>query len=241
MTPTTCGDLDRFYSILAVLAELPGQGRKLIELPNRSSMPDRGVYFFLEPGETRVAHPLVMRVVRVGTHAVSTGSKATLRSRLQAHRGTRTGGGNHRGSIFRRHVGAALLVRDGTPLETWGIGSSAPAEVRDSASARDAEAACEKRVSDYIGAMSVLWVCIPDEAGPQSSRAFVEKNAIALLSNRFSPVDRPSTRWLGRFSARNEIRDSGLWNLNYVSDVHDPLFLDLLESFVLQMSEREAG
>jgi hypothetical protein len=232
MMPTTCENLDRFYSLLARLAAATGQGRLLRELPPRSSLPDRGVYFFLEPGEHRVANPSVMRVVRVGTHGVSSGSKSTLHGRLKQHLGTRSGGGHHRGSIFRRHVGDALLARDGIRLATWGVGSSTPQSVRNNESAVAAEAACEKRVSAYIGAMSVLWVHVPDESGPNSARAFIERNAIAMLSNQFAPIDSASENWLGRFSPRNAIRDSALWNLNHVTEVCDPLFLDQLESFV---------
>jgi hypothetical protein len=239
MTRTTCHDLDRLYSLLARLAELPGQGGRLGELPARSSMPERGVYFFQEPGEHRAANPHVLRVVRVGTHAVSSGSKSTLSGRLKAHRGTRAGGGNHRGSIFRLHVGTALLARDGVPLATWGVGSSAPPVVRNSETARAAEVACEKRVSEYIGAMSVLWVNVPDDAGADSSRAFIERNAIGLLSNQLAPIDGARESWLGRFSPRHEIRNSALWNLNYVREVYDPLFLDKLELFVMQMCEGE--
>jgi hypothetical protein len=102
--------LDRFYEIIAQLGKLPGQMRPLRELPPRSKMPPRGIYFFFEPGEFRSGNDRIPRVVRVGTHAVSTGSKSTLRGRLKQHLGTRAGGGNHRGSIFRLHVGAALLA-----------------------------------------------------------------------------------------------------------------------------------
>ena len=235
MTRTTYDDLDHFYSLLARLAEMPGQGRRLSELPVCASMPERGVYFFHEPGEHRAANPNILRVVRVGTHAVSSGSKSTLHGRLKAHGGTRAGGGNHRGSIFRRHVGEALLARDGLSLTTWGVGSSAPPAVRNSETARAAEAACEKRVSEYIGAMSVLWVNIPDDAGPGSVRAFIERNAIALLSNRLAPIDGARENWLGRFSLRHEIRDSALWNMNFVEGVYDPMFLNKLESLVVQM------
>ncbi len=229
---TTCADLDRLYLLLARLTEMPGQGRRLNELPTRSSMPERGIYFFREPGEKREDNPEVLRVVRVGTHAVSSGAKSTLRGRLKAHQGTRVGGGHHRASIFRQHVGTALLARDGIALTTWGVGSSAPPAVRNSESARSAEAACEKRVSDYIGAMPVLWVNVPDDAGPGSARAFIERNAIALLSNQLAPIDSASASWLGRHSPRVEIRESALWNLNHVRDVYDPSFLDTLESFV---------
>jgi hypothetical protein len=232
MTKVTSDDLDRFYSLLGQLAAAKAQGRPLRELPKRAFLPQRGVYFFMEPGEGRAKDPSAQRVVRVGTHGLKTGAKSTLYGRLRQHMGTRTGGGNHRGSIFRLHVGAALLARDGAALPTWG-GSSMPPAVRESDVARAAEVACEKCVSTYIGAMPVFWIDVPDEPGPMSQRDVIERNAIALLSNQFSPIDGASKGWLGRSSPCQEIRDSGLWNVDYVERACDSAFLDALESFVM--------
>ena len=232
MTTATSDHLERFYSLLAHLADAPAQGRPLRELAARSMLPERGVYFFHEPGEHRAKNPNVLRVVRVGTHAVSSGSKSTLRGRLKAHLGTRSGGGNHRGSIFRRHVGDALLACDGKQLKTWGQGSSPPPAVRNDETARAAENALEKRVSAHIGAMPLLWVNVPDEPGRNSKRAFIERNAIALLSNHSAPIDKPSENWVGRFSPRGEIRASGLWNLNHIGEDYDDSFLDKFEAYV---------
>src|SRR5688572_13378770 len=139
-------DLERFYGLLAELERLPGQGRSLAEHSGRSGWPERGVYFFREPGELRRSDPKVHRVVRVGTHALTLGRKSSLWSRLRAHRGGGDGRGNHRGSVFRLHVGAALIARDGHALESWGRGSTESRVVRDS------EFEHEQRVSAYVGA-----------------------------------------------------------------------------------------
>lgn len=220
-------DLQRFYALLARLKDFPGQ-RLRLDAADASHFSARGVYFFCEPGEIRSLSPDSPRIVRVGTHAVSIGSKSTLWGRLRTHLGTRAGGGNHRGSIFRLHVGAALLARDGALLPTWGVGSSAPPAVRNDASIRAAEALLERKVSSFIGAMTVLWIDVPDEPSPNSVRASIERNAIALLSNRFKPVEPASAGWLGRSSPRNEIRRSNLWNLNYVDHAYDARFLEEL-------------
>jgi hypothetical protein len=84
--------------------------------------------------------------------------------------------------------------------------------------------------------MSVLWVEVPDDPGPGSQRAIIERGAIALLSNQLAPKDPPSESWLGLHSTRPEIRQSGLWNLNYVNDTADAEFLDLLEAAIDKMS-----
>lgn len=224
-------DLERFYELIAVLESLPAQGRPLREYTGRSAWPRRGVYLFREPGEARSNRPAAGRIVRVGTHAVSKNSRSTLWGRLRAHRGQSNGGGNHRGSIFRSHVGAALLARDGGDSATWGIGSSAHKLVR------VAEDAHEKRVSEYIGGMPVLWIDVPDEPSAMSERAFIERNAIALLSNRLAPMDPPSAGWLGRHSPNETIRASALWNLRNTSDRCDPAFLERLSLRIEKMKE----
>lgn len=219
-------DLNRFYNLLGRLRELPGQGASLADCTGRMNWPLRGVYFFFEPGEHRAGDPGTPRVVRVGTHAVSTGSRSSLWGRLRGHRGGRDGRGNHRGSIFRLHVGAALLAACQQDLPTWGIKSSATRDIR------NAEVAHEQRVSRHIGSMSLLWLEVPDDPGPQSVRSLIERNAIALISNRLAPLDGPGEQWLGRQSPRDEIRKSGLWNLNYVDGSYDPAFLGLMADFV---------
>ncbi len=230
MNTNVVHDLDRFYSILATLEASGEQGHNLASYSGRSGLPKRGVYFFREPGEFRTADPIVPRIVRVGTHAVSANSKSTLWGRLRAHLGTRSGGGNHRGSIFRLHVGEALLARGEMKIASWGGGSSIPPKVRNDSRAMAAETAWEQKVSAYIGAMSVVWVDVPDDPGVNSMRGYIEKNAIALLSNQLDPIEPASRDWLGRYSPREEIRRSGLWNLDYVDRVYDGAFLGSLEA-----------
>lgn len=223
---TVADDIERFYSILARLRAWPHQGECLREQSRQTVVPTDGVYFFQEPGEYRAGEPGVLRIVRVGTHAVSQGSKATLWQRLRTHKGTKAGGGNHRGSIFRKHVGAAIYARDGIDPTRWNTGSSAPHAVRAQ------EAAHEKRVSAYLGAMPVFWVAVPGTSGPTNRRAFIERNAIALLSNHLHPTDKATDGWLGNSYPSGEVRGSALWNVNHVNEEYDPRFLDDLAACV---------
>lgn len=200
--------------------------RQLADCSGRLSWPQRGVYFFTEGGEDRTATEDGPRIVRVGTHALKCGSQTTLWKRLCQHRGTgRSGGGNHRGSIFRLIVGTALIERDGHECPTWDDRrSTAPAAVR------AGELALEREVSKTIGGMRFLWLPIDDEPGPESGRGIIERNAIALLSNfGKEPIDPPSPGWLGRHCNRPRVRASGLWNANHVDEPYDPTFLDRLE------------
>lgn len=190
-----------------------------------------GVYFFFEPGEMRTTSGTGPRVVRVGTHALKSGSKSTLWKRLRQHRGTLSGnypgGGNHRGSIFRLHVGTALINKhglSGRATETRGDGSSAGTAIR------KREYPLEKAVSQYIRSMPFLWIAVEDEAGPGSLRGEIERNAIALLSNYNAdrPIDPPSEKWLGRWATNEAIERSGLWKVNHVEEDYNPAFLECL-------------
>lgn len=216
----------KFYELIREIGALPTQGIPLGEAATINRWTRRGVYFFLEPGETIDGENGAPRVVRVGTHAVSRGSRSTLGQRLRAHRGTLGGGGNHRGSIFRLHVGSAIRAKLGLDLPTWGKGSTAPRQTR------DFERDHEQRVSEVIRSMPVLWVDVEDEAGPDSQRSVIERGSIALLSNLFSPLDAPSESWLGMHSPRDEIRRSGLWNLNYTHELPNPDFINVFSDAI---------
>ena len=220
-------DLRCFYEILAILERKIGGPRTLADSSGRMCWPNRGVYFFQEPGEERSDTGDGLRIVRVGTHALRVGERSTLWERLRQHKGTIRGSGNHRGSVFRSLVGSALIECDSTRCSSWGKGSNAPSCVR------DAERPLEKRVSAVIGAMPFLWLAVEDEPGPDSLRGYIERNAIALLSNFDKPsLDLSSRGWLGRCCDRDRVRRSGLWNSNHVDGKYKPAFLDILECAV---------
>ena len=107
------------------------------------------------------------------------------------------------------------------------MGSSAPRQTR------DMETHVERAVSEYIGQMPFLWLAIDDSPGKNSLRGHIERNAIALLSNREKPpLDSPSPAWLGLDCPREKVRTSGLWNQNHVDEAYDPAFLDTLEDLI---------
>jgi len=223
-------DIGRFHRMMRMLWISQDGGRAFSESNGRMSWPGRGVYFIMETpgGLTRGAMP---RIVRVGTHAISAGSRTRLWDRLSTHRGTGSGGGSHRSSIFRSHVGQAIMRRDQGPVwpSTWAEGQSAPRSVRDS------EAELEKVVSETIGGMRVIWLDVPDDAGPASERAYLERNAIGLLSRSNLLVPSRDEDWLGRYSRDWRICVSGLWNLNHVFTRPNEDFLDRLSSRIAAM------
>lgn len=225
--PDRQNDLIRFYNALDRLERKTGT-RCLATCNGRMTWPFRGVYFFMENGEKRSDTGDASRIVRVGTHALKSGSKTTLWKRLSQHKGTeKTGGGNHRGSIFRLIVGTALATKMEQEFPTWGKGNTAKGDIRIN------ELPLELHVSKAIRDMPFLWLSIDDEAEPDSLRGYIERNSIALLSNwRKTPLDAASSNWIGHKCNRERVKKSGLWNQNHVNEDYDPAFLNTLEKLV---------
>ncbi|HET6148619.1 MAG TPA: hypothetical protein VFH68_13880 [Polyangia bacterium] len=196
--------------------------------------PSRGVYFFFEKGEQRTASGVGPRVTRIGTHALTFASSTSLWHRLAQHRGVvRSGSGNHRGSIFRLLVGEALIERDGSHVETWGVGGSLTDAARiwdlPRGTVKEQERPTELAVSRIIGAMPFVCIPVVDPPGTESMRGLIERDAIALLSNfDKDPIDSPSTEWLGLDCRHAHVRRSGLWNNHHVDKEYDVSFLDVL-------------
>lgn len=166
--------------------------------------PRRGIYFFKEVGETRTDTSNGLRIVRVGTHALTTTSNTSLWQRLSQHRGvSRSGGGNHRGSICRLIVGTALINKDGLEYPSWdNHNGSAPREIR------EYELPLEKAVTKEMEGMPFIRVAVEDDLGPNSLRGYLERNSIALLSNYDKrPIDPPSHLWLGHHCSRDKSSD----------------------------------
>lgn len=224
--------LNQFYSLMNTLAEGVGGPRFLSDCTAKSGWPSRGVYFFMESGEDRAGKDHEPRIVRVGTHAVSKGSRTKLWDRLSTHKGPeKTGIGRQRSSIFRFLVGTALIERDHRVLPSWyDGGTTVPKEVLDN------ERFMEMAVSDVIRGMPLLWLAVEDAAGRESLRGYIERNSIALLSNYGKdPIDPPSESWLGHHCKRERVRLSGLWNQRHVQDEYEPEFLDTLARLIGEM------
>lgn len=229
-----------FYSLLDRLAERLGGPRLLASCHGRMNWPQRGVYFFFEPDELRSGSGTGPRVVRVGTHALKEGSDTSLWKRLSQHAGsTRSGGGNHRGSIFRLLVGNALKHR-GQAAEPrhWGVGTDAGKVAAQHGLTRaqvlEEELSLECSVSAHIRAMPFLWLDIGDASGSNSDRGYIERNSIALLSSHRGSIDPPSRNWLGIYCDRERVRRSGLWNNNHVEEAYEPAFLGVFEDYIVR-------
>lgn len=235
-------DIKKFYNALEELETKLGGKRTLGQCDGRMDWPERGVYFFFEPGEFRSDSGKGLRVTRVGTHALNEKSKTTLWQRLSQHRGVmKSGLGNHRGSIFRLLVGEAIKNRNHLDqIYSWGMasdpGKAASALGMSREVVKSMEAPLEQAVSRYVRSMPFLWINVDDAPGSDSERGYIERNAIALLSNwDKKSIDAPSDKWLGNYSGRDRVRLSSLWNNNHVDENYEPGFVDHLSARISQI------
>jgi hypothetical protein len=177
-------------ALYRLVAELP---RHRFPVP-RSLLPTDGIYLILENGEmVTVDEQMTDRIVRVGTHTAD----GRLARRLRGH-----SSGNRRASVFRTHIGAALLERANpgdNRLETW------------IHQRRTRMPEIELTVTDYIRqSLSISCIPVPTKA----ERLWLERGLIALLAAY--PLAQPSSTWLGHHSYHPVVRQSGLWNSQHV-------------------------
>lgn len=164
-------------------------------------IPRNGIYILFENGE--IAHGMD-RIVRIGTHK----GKNRLRSRLKQHFIKE----NKDLSVFRKNIGRALLNRDKDPfLDQWEIDlTSRKAKEKYSALIDlEKQKEVEKRVSQYIQA-NFSFVAI--EVETQEKRLELESKIISTIS--LCDECKPSSDWLGLFSPKEKIIQSGLWVVN---------------------------
>lgn len=230
-------DIQKFYNLMQILEEKlrnqKDRGERILsQCEGNMGWPERGICFFFEPGEERTTSGDGPRVVRVDTHAISSGSKTALWTQLSHHKGnTRTGGGNHRDSDFRKIVGSSLIRKYKTlSSNTWGKGTSVSKKVSKQ------ERLIEQEVTNIIGQMPFLWLEVNDEPSENSHRAILQQNIIALLSNwDKEPIDPTSENWLGTYCPTENVKSSGLWNTEHVDTEYDPVFLAILEAYIAKV------
>lgn len=230
-------EVDRLYELLERRAEVLRERYGHVPRPSdllreRSRCQTGGVYFIFEPNEKR-SSGVGQRVVRVGT-------TSSIESRLVKEHAKDWGR-----SRFRMQIGAALLRRGDydmhiehaacdqwvaewyrqVPMKrgTWGV-HDRPSELD------PVLHSIHPLVSHAVSEMGFLWVEVADK---ETQRA-LERECIRLLSNHArpnSPIDPPSTDWLGRHARETEIRQAGLWNVMHVKKPHTPGFLDDFQGY----------
>ncbi|KYK26013.1 hypothetical protein AYK26_01035 [Euryarchaeota archaeon SM23-78] len=164
-------------------------------------IPINGIYVLFEKGE--LAHG-TDRIVRIGTH---TGNDQ-LRSRLKQHFINE----NKDRSIFRKNIGRAILTKNKDAfLKQWELDLT-PKEAREKYSKLidfKKQKEVEKKVTKYIQNDFSFVVFRVDD---KNKRLALESKIISTLS--LCNQCKPSKNWLGLFSPKEKIRESGLWNVN---------------------------
>ena len=163
-----------------------------------NNIPLNGIYILYEKGE--FGHS-TDRIVRIGTH---TGTDQ-LCSRLKEHFVKE----NKDRSIFRKNIGRALLNKRRDPfLKQWDIDLTTTAAKNKYSELGDPDKQyqIEKLVSRYIqDNFSFVVIEIKDK----DKRLDLESKLISTVS--LCDECKPSAKWLGQFSPKVKIRESGLW------------------------------
>ncbi len=165
------------------------------------NIPRNGIYILFERGES--GHGMD-RIVRVGTH---TGDDQLL-SRLEQHYVRE----NKDRSIFRKHIGRAILNKDKDAFRTqWDIDLTTKAakakyaETIDPLKLKDVE----KRVTEYVRSHFRFVSLRVDD---KMQRLQWESRIISTVS--LCEECHPSKDWLGQYSPNVKIVNSGLWLVN---------------------------
>jgi hypothetical protein len=163
--------------------------------------PKNGVYVLLEKGEK--AHG-VNRIVRIGTHT----GKDQLRSRLSQHFVSE----NKDRSIFRKNIGRALLNQNADSfLRDWNLDLTTAAARRMHGAHIDSkkQQTVEQQVTAY---MRSNFRFVVFRINDKEQRLRWESRIISTVAR--CEECKPSPQWLGQFSSKQKIVESGLWQVN---------------------------
>jgi len=186
-----------------------------------NKIPRNGIYILFETGES--GHG-TNRIVRIGTHT----GRDQLRSRLKQHFIQE----NKDRSIFRKNIGRAILNRDHDPfLAQWELDLTTHEAKQKYQNVVDfsKQHQVEHQVSKYIQENFRFVVFRVDE---KDKRLNWESKLISTVS--ICTECQPSNRWLGKYSPKDKIRQSGLWIVNelYKKPLSDSEYIELGKAII---------
>ncbi len=168
---------------------------------DEKNIPENGIYILFEKGET--GHD-GNRIVRIGTH---TGINQ-LRSRLRQH----FLASNKDRSIFRKNIGRCFLNKMHDPyLSLWELDMTTKLarNLHGISINVEKQKHIEEQISEYMRKNFFFAVI---EVSDKEKRLAFESKMISTVS--LCKECRPSKNWLGLFSPKEKIRESGLWLVN---------------------------
>ncbi|MFZ0914018.1 MAG: hypothetical protein WBQ76_01370 [Candidatus Korobacteraceae bacterium] len=203
-----------------------------------SILPTNGIYFFYEKGETGIHFGSKPRIVRVGTHR-----DGNFKSRIAEHfllkerkmQFTVDQPPPHDRSIFRKHIGRALLNKAADPyLAVWELDFTTRKGRIENRHLRDIakESEIERDVTRILRqSFSFRFIEIPDQAQRMGAEG-LESALIGTLAS----CDQcgGSSQWLGNHSPKLQIRESGLWLVQHLKS--KPLSAVQLETIRLAIN-----
>jgi hypothetical protein len=178
-------------------------------------LPDNGIYFFYEKGETWGHGGPLPRIVRIGTH-----KEGNFKSRISEHfllddRKMNFDSDHpapHERSIFRKNIGRALLTRDNDEyLKVWEYEFTKRLTRQNFSHLRDVDK--EKQIEAEITRIlrqtfSFRYIAIQGQERRMGTEG-LERALIGTVAGCHSC--RPSPGWLGHHSPKEKVRTSGLW------------------------------
>jgi hypothetical protein len=185
-----------------------------------AALPRNGIYFFYEEGECGGHRADAPRIVRVGTHR-----DGNFRSRISEHfllnerkmAFTEDQQRPHDRSIFRCHIGRALLNRSRDPyLSVWEMDFTTRRTRDAKRHLRDIgkEATIEQEVTRILrNNFPFRFIAIADQVQRMGNQG-LERALIGTLAG--CRQCRPSNNWLGHHHPKVEIRESGLWLIQHL-------------------------
>jgi hypothetical protein len=173
--------VSRIYNILNLLSTKQiNNGYHSLEQAIPVAFLQSGLYFFVDPSIPRT-NGGGFKIVRIGI----TGNNGN--NRLQLHKN-----GSITNSVFRKHIGHALMVQNNAAIN-------------------------EIHISNYIQQLKYVFLPVED----QVHLKMLEKSLIEIISNcnQLNNIDIPGANWLGIQigpNINNAIACSHLWNVHHV-------------------------
>jgi len=183
-------------------------------------LPENGIYFFYEEGETWGHGGNRPRIVRIGTH-----KEGNFRSRIAEHcllDESRMNFDVSRPkpsdrSIFRKNIGRALLNKGADDyLKVWEVDFT-NRESREYLGYHrnvDKEKRIESEITRILRAkFSFRFIVIPGEMERMGGGG-LESSLIGTVAGCKSC--KPSANWLGNYSPKRQIKENGLWLVQHL-------------------------